>query len=428
MATWIQNGTIVTAEGQLQGDILIENGVIAQMGQVTAPNADVIDAAGKLVLPGLVDMHCHLREPGFEYKEDIVSGSRAAVAGGFTSVACMPNTQPVCDDEGVLAYIRKRAQEVNLAKIYPIAAITKGLEGRELTEMGYLQKAGAVAFSDDGKPVASSLMMRNALLYAKNFDALLISHCEDLELVNNGAMNEGLSATITGLRGNTRAAEETMLAREIILAEAYQTRVHIAHVSTALGVELVRAAKRRGVQVTCETCPHYFSATEEACLTYDTNAKINPPLRTRADVEAIKAGLADGTIDAVATDHAPHHLDDKQVEFELAANGTSGLETALPLTYALVREGVLTWEQLIMRMAKAPAGILGIAGGTLAVGGCADITLFDPNEVWTVRPEELYTKGKNTLFAGWELTGRVTDVFVNGRQVVKGKVVLPADV
>ena len=422
MRILIHSGEVVNpggASGRL--DVLLEDGKVIKMAEHIADDtAQQVDASGKYVFPGLLDMHVHLREPGFEYKETILSGTRAAVAGGFTAVACMPNTSPVIDSEDAVRRIYDRAAQAGYARVYPIAAITKGQKGQELTEMGFLQQAGAVGFSDDGNPVVSDLVMRNAMVYAKNFDALLLSHCENLTLVNGGAMNEGYASTMSGLRGNTRAAEETMIAREIILAQTYAGKVHICHVSTAYGFELVRQAKARGVRVTCETCPHYFTLTDEACMGFDTNTKMNPPLRTEADRQAAIAAIADGTVDAIVTDHAPHHIDDKDVEFDLAANGISGLETSLALGYMyLVQTGAMDVAHWVERMSVLPARILGVDMGVLHEGGRADVTVFDPQKQWTVRAEELQTKGKNTPYLGWELTGKASDVFVDGRHVVR---------
>lgn len=422
MKILIHSGEVVNpggASGRL--DVLLEDGKVIKMAEHIADDtAQQVDASGKYVFPGLLDMHVHLREPGFEYKETILSGTRAAVAGGFTAVACMPNTAPVIDSEDAVRRIYDRAAQAGYARVYPIAAITKGQKGQELTEMGFLQQAGAVGFSDDGNPVVSDLVMRNAMVYAKNFDALLLSHCENLPLVNGGAMNEGYASTMSGLRGNTRAAEETMIAREIILAQTYAGKVHICHVSTAYGFELVRQAKARGVRVTCETCPHYFTLTDEACMGFDTNTKMNPPLRTEADRQAAIAAIADGTVDAIVTDHAPHHIDDKDVEFDLAANGISGLETSLALGYMyLVQTGAMDVAHWVERMSVLPARILGVDMGVLHEGGRADVTVFDPQKQWTVRAEELQTKGKNTPYLGWELTGKASDVFVDGRHVVR---------
>ena len=418
MNTLIKNG-FVLRDGRLQKlDVYIEGSVIKRIGANLAVKADKeVDAQSLAVLPGFVDMHCHLREPGFEYKEDIDSGTRAALQGGFTSVACMPNTSPAVDNTAVLKYVIDRAAETDNCKVYPIAAVTKGQQGKEITEMGKLLEAGAVAFSDDGRPVADSNTMRLALEYASGFDALVISHCEDLSLAAGGVVNEGFNATVVGLRGITRAAEETMVAREIILAEALGCRVHIAHVSTAGSVELVRAAKARGVKVTCETCPHYFSATDDEILSFNANAKINPPLRLQSDVDAIIAGLKDGTIDVIATDHAPHHSDEKNKEFDLAPNGTSGFETAFSVGYTyLVDAGHLELAELVDLMSSNPARILRVEGGEIAEGAVADITIADLDSDYVVDSSRFVSKGKNSVFNGWKLRGVIKNVFVNGKE------------
>jgi len=418
MKTLIKNGTLVNPRG-LSGkyDVLVEDGVVASIAPAIEVQADeVIDAQGCWVMPGFIDMHCHLREPGQEYKEDIATGTLAAAYGGFTGVACMPNTKPVNDDKTVTSYILTRAKEVGSARVYPVASITKGLKGEELTEMGILLEQGAVAFSDDGRPVADSNRMRLALQYAKNFNALLISHCEDISLVGEGVMNEGYWSALCGLKGITRVAEENMIARELLLAEAYDARIHIAHISTEGGVELLRHAKARGVRATGETCPHYFSATDEWCTSYDTNTKMNPPLRTDRDVEAIKRGLADGTIDVLATDHAPHHIDEKNVEFNIALNGIVGFETAFSLAVTnLINTGVLTPEQLVERLSAKPAELLGVEGGKLAEGAPADITIADPAASIVYSGEDLHSKSKNSPFLGKPYQGKVLLTMMGGR-------------
>lgn len=423
MKLLIKNGHVIDPANGIDEvtNIFVENGVISEVGvdnDLDGLDIEIIDASGKIVAPGLVDMHVHLREPGQEYKEDIETGTRAAVCGGVTSVACMPNTDPVCDNETVVTYIKKRAEEVGYANVFPVGAISKGLEGKLLAEIGEMAFAGAVAVSDDGRPVENSGMMRRAIEYAKMFDVIVISHCEDPAL-GEGDMNEGAVATAMGLRGISPAAEEVMAARDILVAEAIGGRVHIAHISTRGTVELIREAKKRGVKVTCETCPHYFALTEEACMGFNTNAKMNPPLRTADDVAAIKEGLADGTIDCIVTDHAPHHPDEKQCEFGYAKNGIVGLETSLGLGIkCLVKEGVLTMSQLIEKMAVNPAHILGIAKGSLAVGRAADITIFDPEKPWTVDITKLHSKGKNSPYDGFELFGKPEYVIVNGEVIV----------
>lgn len=423
MKLLIKNGHVIDPANGIDEitDIFIENGVISEIGvnkDLEGLDIEMIDAQGKVVTPGLVDMHVHLREPGQEYKEDIETGTKAAVFGGVTSVACMPNTDPVCDNEAVVTYIKKRADEVGYVNVFPVGAISKGLEGKLMAEIGEMAFAGAVAVSDDGRPVENSAMMRRAIEYSKMFDVVVISHCEDMAL-GEGDMNEGAVATAMGLRGISPAAEEVMAARDILVAEAIGGRVHIAHISTRGTVELIRQAKKRGVNVTCETCPHYFALTEEACMGFNTNAKMNPPLRTADDVAAIKEGLADGTIDCIVTDHAPHHRDEKECEFGYAKNGIVGLETSLGLGIKyLVNEGVLTMSQLIEKMAVNPARILGIAKGSLAAGQAADIAIFDPCKPWTVDITKLHSKGKNSPYDGFELYGKPEYVIVGGRIVI----------
>ena len=424
MKILIKNGHVIDPANGIDEvtDIYVKDGVIAEIGKNNdldgVENVQVIDATGKIVAPGLVDMHVHLREPGQEYKEDIETGTRAAVYGGVTSVACMPNTNPVCDNETVVRYIKERAKEVGYANVYPVGAISKSLEGQYLSEIGEMVFNGAVAITDDGKPVENSALMRRAMQYSDMFDITVISHCEDMAL-GEGDMNEGAVATEMGLRGISPAAEEVMAARDILVAESVGCRVHIAHISTKNTVELIRQAKKRGVRVTCETCPHYFSLTDEACRGYNTNAKMNPPLRTAEDVLAIKEGLKDGTIDCIVTDHAPHHPDEKECEFGYAKNGIVGLETSLGLGIkCLVKEGYLTMSQLIEKMSKNPSEVLGIAKGTLGVGYGADIVIFDPETSWTVDIKELHSKSKNSPFNGFELYGKPEYVLVNGKVVI----------
>lgn len=428
MKLLISNGHVIDPKTGRDGifDLLVEDGRIVELSAGIDPEGcEVIDASGKYVLPGLVDAHCHLRDPGFEYKEDIKSGTRSAARGGFTSVACMPNTNPVIDNESVVKYILDKARNEGYVNVYPIGAITKGLKGEELAEIGELKIAGAVAVSDDGNPVKSSSLMKKAMQYASMFGIAIISHCEDTDLAEDGVMNEGYTSTVLGLKGIPAAAEETMVARELILSEYLDIPIHIAHVSTALSVELIRNAKKRGVRVTCETCPHYFSLTEEACAGYDTNAKVNPPLRTARDVQAVIEGIADDTIDIIATDHAPHHIDEKRVEFSLAANGMVGFETALPLAVTrLVKPGIITMEKLVEKMSLNPARLLGIGKGTLEPGSTADITIVDIDAEFTVDPERFESKSKNSPFGGMELYGLVWYTIVNGRPVVSKGVLL----
>ncbi len=412
----IKGGTAVLPQGCAACDILVENGKIAQIGQgLSAAGAQVLDAAGLHVFPGLIDLHVHLREPGFEYKEDIASGSAAAVRGGFTQVCCMPNTSPVCDNAAIVSYIVQRGREVGLCKVRPVGAMTVGERGESLAEMGKMKDAGAVAFSDDGKPVSDSRILRLAMEYASGFGTLTLSHCEDKALADGGVVNEGYNSTLAGLKGIPRAAEEVDVARVILLAETLGLRAHICHVSTRGAVQLLREAKARGVRVTAETCPHYFTLTDDAIASFDANTKVNPPLREQADVEAVKAGLADGTLDCIVTDHAPHHADEKNVEYNLAAFGISGLETSFALSYtALVRGGVLRIEQLAEKMSAAPARILGLEGGVLEEGAAADLMLADLQEKFVIDPSEFVSKGKNTPFAGREVYGRVKYTIVDG--------------
>ncbi|MBP9633910.1 MAG: dihydroorotase [Nitrospira sp.] len=420
MTLLIQGGHVIDP-GRVNGvaDVLIENGTISAVGPaLTAPaGATVIQAKGQLVLPGFVDLHVHFREPGFEYKETIQSGTAAAVAGGFTTVCAMPNTNPVNDNQAVTEFMLERAKAAGNAHLYPIGAITKKSEGKELAEIGDLRRAGCVAISDDGKPVMNSLVMRRAMEYARAFDVPVVDHCEDLHLSEGGCMNEGLVSTELGLPGIPSAAEDVMVARNVSLAELTGARLHLAHISTAGSVRMVREAKARGLKVTAEACPHHFTLTEELTRGYNTHAKMNPPLRTMQDVQAIKEGLRDGTIDVIATDHAPHATQEKQQEFTEAPFGIVGLETALSLTLALVDEGVLTLESAVDKLATAPAKAFSLNAGTLAVGAPADVAIVDPNREWQVDPSRFRSKSRNTPFAGWKVRGRVTTTIVSGRVV-----------
>ena len=400
-------------------DVLIEDGKIAAVGgNLTAPRgATILDMKGRLVLPGFVDLHVHFREPGFEYKETIQSGAAAAVAGGFTTVCCMPNTSPVNDNQAITEFMLDRARAAGLANVLPIGAITKGSEGKELAEIGDLRRAGCVAISDDGRPVMNSLVMRRAMEYALAFDLPVIDHCEDLHLAEGGCMNEGLVSTELGLPGIPAAAEDVMVARNVALAELTGARLHLAHISTEGSVRMVREAKSRGIKVTAEACPHHFSITEEVVRGYNTHAKMNPPLRTWKDVQAIKEGLRDGTIDAIATDHAPHATQEKQQGFTEAPFGIVGLETAWPLTLALVEDGILSIESAVEKLSTAPAKAFGLSKGTLAVGADADVVVADPQEPWEVDPAKFRSKSRNTPFAGWKVKGRVRTTIVGGRVV-----------
>lgn len=417
----IKGGRVIDPTQQIDEklDIRIEDGTIKELGKkITAgKSCQVIEANGLVVTPGLIDMHVHLRDPGLEYKEDIVTGTRAAAAGGFTSVVCMPNTNPVNDNKAVTAYIIAKAKAEGFVNVFPVGAITQGSKGEKLAEMGDLKEAGCVAVSDDGRPLTNPELMRRALEYAKGMEIILISHAEDLELSGDGLMNDGFTATELGLKGIPWVAEDAATARDVYLAEFSNSPIHIAHVSTKGAVQFIRDAKARGVSVTCETAPHYFTLTEDAVRGYNTNAKMNPPLRTGDDVAAIKAGLADGTIDAIATDHAPHHSDEKDVEFALASNGIIGLETALPLSLTLVQEKVLDMNALVDKLSRNPARILGINRGTLEPGAVADITIIDPDREWTVTEDSLASKSKNSPFLGATMKGQAVVTIVGGKIV-----------
>jgi len=421
---WIKDGKIVdpVTERVEQLDIIVEGERISKIlpcGIFTSDSGEVevIDAAGKLVVPGFIDMHTHLREPGYEYKETIASGSLAAAAGGFTAIACMPNTDPPNDSRSVTEFIVEQAERANLVRVYPIAAISVGQKGERLTEFGDLKEAGAVGLSDDGRPVVNSELMRRAMEYARFHGLTVISHCEDLYLSEGGVMHEGEVSTKIGLPGIPGASEEIMVYREICLARHTGCPVHIAHVSTAESVALIRRAKEAGLPVTAETAPHYFTLDHRAVMGYDTNAKVNPPLRSEKDVEAVKQGLKDGTIDVIATDHAPHSPLEKEVEFDRASPGMIGLETAFSLTLALVKEGVLTLPEAIKKLSLIPSRILGVTGGSIEEGGRADLTLVDDKAKYVLTENEILSKSKNTPFIGKELCGRAVLTMVGGRVV-----------
>ena len=405
-----------------KGDLLVNEGKIAAMGtNLSEEGAEVVDAEGLIVSPGLIDLHTHMRVPGFEYKEDLASGTRAAARGGFTSVCCMANTYPVNDNASVTALIRLKAQQEGIVRVYPIGAATKGLKGEELTEMGELKEMGAVAVSDDGKSIINAGRMRLVMSYSKHFGLPVVNHPEDPDLVGGGVMNEGYWSTVLGMPGATRAAEESIIARDCMLAELEGAHLHVAHVSTAGGAEIVRQYKARGVRITAETAPHYLYATDAWVEGYDTNTRVNPPLRTDDDVKALIAALKDGTIDCIATDHAPHHVDDKNVEYALAATGISGFETALGVCWtALVVPGYMTPEQLLVKMTSAPAKVFSLPGGSLEVGSIADITLLDPKSEWTVDVSKFASKGKNNPFHGKSFVGKVVATYVEGKCVYSG--------
>jgi len=405
------------------GDIYIEHGKITlielkpQGKAEVSTDMQIIDGKGLIACPGFIDLHAHLREPGFEYKETIATGVTSAVAGGFTSVCCMPNTKPVNDSRSVTEFMLRQAAAANKARVFPIGAITKRSQGEELSEIGELFEAGCVAISDDGIPVMNSLVMRRAMEYAKTFKIPVIDHCEDLHLSEGGSMNEGQVSTELGLPGIPNAAEEVMVARNIMLVELTKAQFHLAHVSTAGSVRLVRDAKARGLPVTAEACPHHFSLTDDAVRSFDTYAKMNPPLRSDMDSHAIKEGLRDGTIDVIATDHAPHAPHEKELQFDSAPFGIIGFETALPLTLNLVDEGVLTMEGAIAKLTSEPARVFGLSHGTLQIGADADLVLFDPSQTWVVDPAKLHSKSRNTPFGGWTMKGKVMKTIVGGRVV-----------
>ena len=412
----IRNGEVVLRNAVVKADILVQGGKIVKIAEnIPVSGEREIDASGKHIFPGLIDMHVHLRDPGYEYKEDIESGSKAAVKGGFTQICCMPNTNPIMDNKVVVSYVKHKAQEVGLCKVHPIGAITKGEKGEQLADIGEMKKAGAVAISDDGVTVKSSRLMRLAMEYASGFHIKCLCHCEDKELVDGGVVNEGVSSTIAGLKGIPRAAEDIIIARELALAESLDVPVHLCHVSTHSGVRLIRDAKRAGVKVTAETCPHYFAVTDEVITGFDTNTKVNPPIREEVDKQAILEGLKDGTLDCIVTDHAPHHINDKNVEYNTAAFGISGIETSLgfAVTY-LYKAGVLSLPELAEKMSFAPAQILGLDGGEIKEGGVADLTIVDLNESFVVDPKNFVSKGKNNPFGGYKLDGVVKYTLVDG--------------
>lgn len=404
------------------GNVLIREGRVESMGEV-GPSGAVreIDGGGGLLCPGFVDLHAHFREPGYEYKETIATGSKAAVAGGFTAVCVMANTDPVNDNADVTRAIRERALDVGLARVYPIGAVTRGLGGEHLTEMGRLSEAGCIAFSDDGKPVSTSRMLRRALSYSRLFNRPVIDHCEDPELSDRGVMNEGSVSADLGLAGIPNASEEVCVARDLSVLEACGGRLHVAHLSTAGGVRMVREAKRRNLAVTAETCPHYFSLTDEAVRCHGTHAKMNPPLRRESDRLAVIEGLKDGTIDVIATDHAPHAPHEKEQEFDRAPFGIIGLETAFSLSLALVREGHLSLSELIYRLSFRPAALFGLPHGRLVPGGLADFVLLDLSGEWEAGRPGYYSKSRNSPFTGSLMKGQVLKTIVGGRVVFDGE-------
>jgi dihydroorotase len=428
----IENGRLIDPAQNLDGiyDILVDQGKIIQVkrrekedtGKATerkssSKDLTVFDASGMLMIPGMIDMHTHLREPGHEYKETIKTGCQAAASGGFTSIACMANTIPVNDNQSVTEYILRKARMEGCVNVFPVGAITRGLNGETLTEMGELKEAGVIALSDDGKSVKNSEVMRRAMEYAQIFDLPIISHCEDPDLAKNGVMNEGFVSTCLGLKGIPHTAEEVIVARDVMLSELTGCPLHIAHVSTAGSVRIIRDAKSRGARITAETAPHYFTLSDDAVRGFNTNTKVNPPLRTADDIKAIREGLKDGTIDMIATDHAPHSLLEKDVEFDYAAFGIVGLETAFSLSLALYTDGILTLPQLIAKFTMNPANTFNLKKGSLQVDMDADIVIIDLDDTWTVDVNRFRSKSRNSPFHGWHMQGKVIATFVGGKMV-----------
>ncbi len=423
MKLLIKGGRVVDPANDIDAimDVMVEDGLISAVEvNILDLEGTIIDATGKIVCPGFIDMHVHLREPGYEYKEDIASGTRAAAAGGFTTICCMPNTDPPVDNAAVAAFIRERATKSGIVNVMPIGCISKEQAGRELTEMADLVAAGCVAVSDDGKPVSDANLMRNALEYAKMFDLPVLSHCEERSLTKDGQMHEGYFSILYGLKGIPAAAEEIMVARDIILAEMTHSRVHVCHASTKGSMDLIRTAKARGVNISCEVTPHHLVLTDEITGDYNSDTKVNPPLRSIEHIEALRHGLTDGTVDCIATDHAPHHQESKDCEYDLASFGISGLETAVAVVVdGLVNKGLLDWTQMVELFTIGPAEVLGIDKGTLDIGTSADVTILDPMLIKTVKPEEFYSKGKNTPFKGQTLKGWPWMTIVKGKIVAR---------
>ena len=425
MQILIKGGHLIDPANKKNGqfDLLISKGKIEAVepeGKIKdIPGADIIDAKGAIVTPGFCDMHVHFREPGHEYKETIETGSQSAAAGGFTTVAVMPNTSPVNDNRSVTEFILSQAKETSNINILPIGAITKGLRGETLSDMGELKEAGCIGYSDDGRPVSNSEIMRRALEYSKMFELPCIQHSEVLELTQGGSMNEGVVSTELGLKGMPTEAEDIMVHRDICLLPKTGGRLHVAHISSGGSVDLVRQAKAKGLAVTCEVAPHHFTLTHDACKGYDTNAKMSPPLRTQSDLDMIKEGMRDGTIDIIATDHAPHDRVDKQVEFSKACFGIVGLETALPLTLKMVDEKVISLERAIDMLTFQPNQLFNLDKGSLGIGKAADITLFDEKMEYTIDPSQFKSRSKNSPYKGWKVRGKVLRTLVNGKTVFK---------
>jgi dihydroorotase len=423
MKLLIRGGRIIDPQNGLdgEGDLLIEDGRIKRVGAgLVESDAEVFDASGLVVAPGFIDLHVHLREPGEEYKETIASGSAAAVAGGFTSVCAMPNTKPVNDNASVTRYVIDKAREAGFANVFPVGAITRGSAGEELAEIAEMKEAGVVAISDDGRPVMNSQVMRHAMEYARDHNLVVTDHCQDLHLSAGGVMHEGRYSTLLGLKGISPASEANHVSRDIILAETTRARVHIAHISTAGAIDLVRRAKGRGLAVTCEVTPHHLALTDEAVVGFDTNTKMNPPLRSEEDRAALVEAIRDGTLDAIATDHAPHHEDEKMLDFDHAPFGVIGLETALGVVLTrLYHENSIPLARVIELLTSGPARTFGIPRGTLSEGAVADVTVFDADREWTVDPKQFKSRSRNTPFAGWKLKGQVVATFVGGREVFR---------
>ncbi|HQA06483.1 MAG TPA: dihydroorotase [Syntrophomonadaceae bacterium] len=427
MKLLVKGGRVIDpASGTDQlADVLIQDGkVIGIEPNISIDEGETLDASGKLVCPGFIDIHVHLREPGFEYKEDIASGTRAAAVGGFTTICCMPNTNPVMDNAAVASFVRERAQKSGVVHVFPIGAVTRKQEGNELAEIAELVAAGCIALSDDGRPVTRADIMRYALEYSKMFEIPLMSHCEDLHLSQGGQMHEGYFSTIYGLKGIPAEAEEVMVARDLLLARLTGAHLHLCHISTAGSIQMIRRAKSEGIRVTCEVTPHHLTLTDEIVGSYDTDTKVNPPLRSQEHLEVLRSALQDGTIDCIATDHAPHHFESKDCEYELAATGISGLETAIPVVMSLVKQGILDLKTMIEKMSLRPAQVLGLDRGRLQTGAVADLTIIDPDAVRKVDPARFYSQGKNTPFKGFEYTGWPFATIVAGKIVARDGIIV----
>lgn len=421
MKLLLKGGRVIDPSQQIDrtADLLVEEGRVQSIADsIPGAGAEVFDASGLIVAPGFVDLHVHLREPGEEYKETIASGAASAVAGGFTTICAMPNTSPVNDNASVTRFIVDKAREAGFARVFPIGAITRDSKGEELAEMAEMREAGAVAVSDDGRPIMDSQVMRHAMEYARDHGLVVVDHCQDLHLAAGGVMNEGRYSTLLGLKGMSRAAEDSHVARDLMLAELTGARVHIAHISTAGSIEMVRRAKKRGLAVTCEVTPHHLALTDAAVVGFDTNTKMNPPLRSEDDRAALIEAVRDGTIDAIATDHAPHHSDEKMLEYDRAPSGVVGLETALGVAITVLYHGAgVSLARIVEMLTIGPARAFSLAVGTLAEGSTADIAVFDSEREWTVDPLTFKSKSRNTPFAGWKLRGRIVETFVAGRRM-----------